>query len=411
MKKVFILLVAAACVAVSCKQEIKGEVLSPEENKATLDETCTKAVQMLEVDHWQSTADLITASAEVFGNVEGEDESYTTWAESVNKSFTVSDKEPYEYLYDLSKINGTISIKDNKVYAEEGTGLGIAYALADGTAVDGKLTVKNSKTTALVDTDYSYYYDESGNLVDKKLWSKTYLVIPESIEGTLNAGGKKTAGLKLTTDIKLAGEEPMPTDTYAATLEVSADKYTFAVTRAKYSDTEILLNASIKYDKQTIVAANFEAKGKLAFDADNDIDALSSTGNVKATFSLLDNVELKGDLNYTEFVKAARKGAENEAEAKALAAAVEKCVNLTLYIQKTAQAKLGFEAYKPYESEDMVVWSIQPVVRFEDGSEYMLPDEFFSPDNFPKTVEAVNNALAEMQAFLAGPQQEAEPLK
>ena len=407
MKKVFLLLAAAACLAVSCKEE-KGPVLTPDQNKETLDETCTKAVELLEVENWQSTADLITASVEVFQSVEGTDEGWEEFAEkNLSIETTIRDEEPYEYLIDLSKANGKITIKDNIVHGEAGTGLSVAYTLADGTAVDGKLTVKNSKTTALVDTDYNNNWDAEGNFY-QTVWSKTYLVVPAEINAVINAGGKKVASAKITTDVKMASDEPKPTDTFSATCEVSADKYTFAVTRAKYSPTEVALNASIKYDKQTVVAATLEAKGKVATDEDGDIDIEKTTGKVKASFKVLDNVEVKGDLNWTEFVKISDMPCTNEVEAKAMAAAAELNSNLTLYIQRTAQAKLGFEAM--YD-EEYKYWSILPIIRFEDGSEYMMPEEFFSPNSFPKTVEAVNKALAQMESFLSGPQSESEPLK
>ena len=407
MKKVFLLLAAAACLAVSCKEE-KGPVLTPDQNKETLDETCTKAVELLEVENWQSTADLITASVEVFQSVEGTDEGWEEFAETnLSIETTIRDEEPYEYLIDLSKANGKITIKDNIVHGEAGTGLSVAYTLADGTAVDGKLTVKNSKTTALVDTDYNNNWDAEGNFY-QTVWSKTYLVVPAEINAVINAGGKKVASAKITTDVKMASDEPKPTDTFSATCEVSADKYTFAVTRAKYSPTEVALNASIKYDKQTVVAATLEAKGKVATDEDGDIDIEKTTGKVKASFKVLDNVEVKGDLNWTEFVKISDMPCTNEVEAKAMAAAAELNSNLTLYIQRTAQAKLGFEAM--YD-EEYKYWSILPIIRFEDGSEYMMPEEFFSPNSFPKTVEAVNKALAQMESFLSGPQSESEPLK
>ena len=400
MKKYFILFVAAACLAVSCKDKDKGPVLSPDENKATLDETCTKAVQMLEVDHWQETADLITASAEALDGVQPTVGVYE-WIYGAMANWYEEVKGVYITTYDLTVLQGNIAITDS-IRVTEGTGLNIAYALKDGTSVEAKATIKNSNTKALVDEDYDTDADT--------LVAKTYVIVPASIDATVTAGGKQAASVKITTDVKLASEKPAPTDTYAATMAVSAGDYTFAVTRAKYSDTEIALNASIKYGKTTVVAAKFEAKGKLAFDEDQDLDYKTTTGKVNATFSILDNVELKGDLNYTEFVKLVDTDVKTEAEAKALAAGAEKCVNLTLYIQKTAQAKLGFEPYIAYQSEDgaTVEWSAQPVVRFTDGSQYALPEEFFAPDGFPKTIEAVNTALAQMDGFLNGPAEEEE---
>ena len=327
------------------------------------------------------------------------------WVDSINE-FMVPNDNYDEYCYDLTKVNGSFSIVDDSLHVEAGNGLAIAYTLADGTAVNGNLTVKNSKTT-IVDTDWEI--DGEGN---KTIVEKSSYIIPASIEGVLNAGGKKTAGLKITTDVNLAGDMPTLTDTYSATCEVSADKYVFAVTRAKYSQTEVGLAASIKYDNQTVVAATFEAKGKIATSEDGEeINPLASTGNVNATFSIMDNVQLKGTLNWTELAKFAESRIETEDAAKEIAAKAEKYINLTLYIQNTAQAKLGFEPIKEGEG-DAAEWDVLPVVRFEDGSAYVMPEEFFSPNSFPKTVEAVSNAMAEMQAFLEGPAKEDDkPLK
>lgn len=404
MKKVFLLLAAAACVAVSCKSEIKGEVLSPEENKTTLDETMTKAVQLLEVDNWQSTADLITASAVALEDVQP-DESANNWLIDLEKLW-YSEVDGVDIVtVDLEKLQGTLTVKDNIIYATEGKGLNVAYTLEDGTEVAGTMTVKNSSTKILIDEDYEYSEVPGGTEYQEVLTSKEYVIVPASIDAVLNAGGKKAASVALTTDFKLAGEVPTANDSFSATLAVSADKYTFAVTRAKYSPTEVAVSASIKYDKTTVVAATFEAKGKIATEEDGDLDIANTTGNVKASFSILDNVEVKGTLNWTELSKLTGLAINSEENAKTLATALEKNTNLTLYVQKTAQAKLGWEI----ANEDG--WDVIPVIRFEDGSQYMLPEEFFSPENFPKTVEAVNNALAEMEEFLAGPQPEAEPLR
>ena len=404
MKKVFLILAAVACIAVSCNRDEKGKVLSPDQSKETLDETMTKAVQMLEVDHWQSTADFITASVEVFDSIKSPNASFYEWSGNTMASWSVENDEYDEICYDLTKVNGTLKVVGDSLVVEEGTGLNLAYDLPDGTPVAGALTVKNSATKALMDVDY--YWDSDKHDYTDSVLAKRYLIVPASIEGNLTAGTGKVAGMKLTTDVKLAGEEPRPTDSYAATLQISAEKYVFSITRAKYSPTEVLLDASIKYDNHTVVAASFEAKGNLVFDEEDDIDVYKTTGKVKASFSILDNVQVKGDVNFTEFVKVTEMADSTEALAKAKALAAEKYTNLTLYIDKTAQAKLGWE---PSNAEGY--WEVIPVVRFTDGSEYMLPEEFFSPNGFPKTVEAVNKALAQMDSFLNGGEEEAEPIK
>lgn len=411
MKKVFLLLVAAACVAVSCKNEIKGEVLTPEENKATLDETMTKAVQMLEVDHWQGTADLITGTVASLEDITP-DESAMNWVSDLTGSWYTEVDGVEIMTVDLEKIQGNLTVKDNTIYATEGKGLNVAYSLEDGTAVAANLTVKNSSTKLLMDEDYDYQQIPGGEDYQRVLISKEYLIVPASIDAVVTADGKQAASVKLTTDFKVANETPTPNDSFSATLAVSADKYTFSLTRAKYSPTEVAVDASIKYDKTTVVAASFEAKGKIGLDEDNDLDPLATTGKVKASFKILDNVELKGDFDYTAYIELSKKDhLDTEAGVKADCEALEKLANLTLYIQKTAQAKLGFEAIEKKPEGGESYWSVTPVIRFEDGSQYMLPEDFFNEQNFPKTVEAVNAALAQMQEFLAGPEPETEPLR
>lgn len=410
MKKVFLLLVAAACLAVSCKNEIKGEVLTPEENKATLDETMTKAVQMLEVDHWQGTADLITGTVASLEDITP-DESAMNWVSDLTGSWYTEVDGVEIMTVDLEKIQGTLTVKDNTIYATEGKGLNVAYSLEDGTAVAANLTVKNSSTKLLLDENYDYQQVPGGEDYQRVLIGKEYLIVPASVDAVVTADGKQAASVKLTTDFKVANETPTPNDSFSATLAVSADKYTFSLTRAKYSPTEVAVDASIKYDKTTVVAASFEAKGKIGLDEDQDLDPLATTGKVKASFKILDNVELKGDLNWDEYKTLIGNNDDTEAAAKELAAKAEKCVNLVLYVQKTAQAKLGFEAIEKKPEGGLRSWSVTPVIRFEDGSQYMLPEEFFNPDNFPKTVEAVNAALAQMEEFLSGPEPETEPLR
>ena len=403
MKKVFMLLAAVACLAVSCKKEVKGPVLTPEQNKTTLDETMTKAVEMLSVENWQETADLITASAVALDD-KAADQSVESWIEGIEKGWMSKQGDVEIMTVNLEDLQGTLTVGDS-VSVAAGKGLSLNYNLEDGSKVEAKMSVKNSKTTVLLGEDYTYY-DAAGQYVeDGILRGKEYLIVPALLEANVNAAGKKAANVKITTDLSIAGEQPTVNDKLSATATVSAGSYTFAVTRAKYSNTEVAVDASIKYGKNTVVSAKLEAKGKIVGEGE-DIDPFSSTGKVNASFSVLDNVVLKGSFDWTAYMElSAKEHSDTEEGVKADCAALEKIANLTLYIQNTAQAKLGFEAIEHTDVE-VSYWSIVPVVRFEDGSQYALPEEFFNPEGFPKTVEAVNKALAEMEEFLSGPESE-----
>ena len=408
MKKVFVLVAVATLFAVSCKDDKKGEVLAPDQEKETLDETCTKAVEMVKVENWQATADIITQTGEAVQEIEFSSDVYT-WLANLSQSFLTEDGEVSVTTYDASKAKGAFTVVDNTLNVAESNDLTLAYTLADGTACDATVNVSANGTKVLVDTDYAY--DEQGNQTET-IDSKTYVIVPKSAEAKLNAAGKSAFGVKITTDLTLAGEVLQPSDKISATAEITAGDYTLAVTRALYSPTEVGVAASFKYGKTTVLAADFSAKGKIVFDEETqDPDLMKTSGKVNASIKLLDNVELKGDLDWDKVKAQMEKlnAANSEADAKAVAAELEKVVNLTLYIQKTAQAKLGFEAYKPVESAEFVVWSVMPVIRFEDGSQYQLPEEFFSEDGFPKTIEAVSNLLAEIEATFA-PTSESQPL-
>lgn len=395
------LLAAVACLAVSCKKEVKGPVLTPEQNKTTLDETMTKAVEMLSVENWQETADLITASAVALENVEP-DQSVKSWIEGIEDSWMKEEGGVTVTTVNLEDLKGALTAGDSLSVASAND-LSLSYNLEDGSAVVAKMNVKNSKTTLLTDEYYTYYDAEGKYVEDGILREQTYLIVPALLEANVNAAGKKAANVKITTDLSIAGDQPTINDKLSATATVSAGSYTFAVTRAKYSNTEVAVDASIKYGKNTVVSAKLEAKGKIVGEGE-DIDPFSSTGKVNASFSVLDNVVLKGSLDWTAYMELSNQEFESTEEgAKAVCAALEKIVNLTLYIQNTAQAKLGFEAIE-YTDVEEPYWAWIPVVRFEDGSQYALPEEFFNPEGFPKTVEAVNKALAEMEEFLSGPE-------
>lgn len=409
MKKVFVLVAVATLFAVSCKDDKKGEVLAPDQEKETLDETCTKAVEMVKVENWQATADIITQTSEAVQEIELSSDVYT-WLANLSQSFVIEEGEVTVTTYDASKAKGAFTVVDNTLNVAESNDLTLAYTLADGTACDATVNVSANGTKVLVDTDYAY--DEQGNQTET-IDSKTYVIVPKSAEAKLNAAGKSAFGVKITTDLTLAGEVPQPSDKISATAEITAGDYTLAVTRALYSPTEVGVAASFKYGKTTVLAADFSAKGKLVIDEETqDPDLMKTSGKVNASIKLLDNVELKGDFDWDKVKAQVEKlhTAASEADAKAVATELEKVVNLTLYIQKTAQAKLGFEAYKPVESAEFVVWNVMPVIRFEDGSAYQLPEEFFSEDGFPKTIEAVSNLLAEIEATFS-PTSESQPLE
>lgn len=403
MKKIYFAIAALAVMAAACQpEEKKGEVLSPDESKVTLDETLTKAVEMVDVENWQSTAALITDAEAVSQNLET-DETVYTWLSTVMQSFNSEQDGISIITYDASKAKGAFTIADNKLSVAESDALTLSATLPSGTVCDADVKIADKGTKVLVETDYAT--DEAGNETEE-VTGKVYVIVPTSVDATVNAAGQKALGVNLTTKLNLAGEAPTPTDTYEATAKVTSGSYTLAVTRAKYSPTEIVVNSEFKYGKTTVFAASLSAKGNVVF-TDGEPDLAKTSGKVNTSIKILNDVELKGDADWTKLSQYVGTPIDTEENAKAIVAVLEECVNLTLYIQKTAQAKLGFEVVVEPGSTD---WNILPVIRFEDGSAYQLPEEFFSEDGFPKTIEAINNLVAGIDALFA-PTSESQPLE
>ena len=398
MKKYLFILMAAGCLAVACEK--KGEVLSPDEQKATIEATAVAAVEAVDLDNWKGTADIIVASSMVLNDSEA-DADLKKWAEGVEKSWEVtnSGKSYPVTMVDLTKIKGEFTIKDKVLSRKDASSLSLSFNLDDeaNTACKATATVKNSSTKLMMDQDVDREYDGSGNITKETITSEEWIIVPSLVDVKLTAAGKTQVRAKFTTDLDIAGAEPRPTDKRAATAELTFGEYKLNVTRAKYSDTNVQLKTEFKKGSTSILAASFTAKGKLAFQEDDDIDVMKSDGKVNVDATLMGSVELKGSLDWTAYknVEEVSKDAKTAEEAiKAVAAALEKAVNVTVYVDGTAQAKLGFEPVGEGEN-----WNMYTVIRFTDGSAYELADEFFSPNNYGRVIEAVNNLLAKIENY------------
>ena len=185
MKKVFVLVAVAALFAVSCKDDKKGEVLAPDQEKETLDETVTKAIEMVSVENWQETAELITGTAEVASDITP-DASFYEWLGNTVESFYIENNDYDLMIIDPSKVKGALTLVNDTLYVAESNALTLDYALEDGTACKADIDVKASSTKLLVDDDEDVN-DEGETIIT----GKTYLVVPESVNAQLTADGKK----------------------------------------------------------------------------------------------------------------------------------------------------------------------------------------------------------------------------
>ena len=401
MKKYLFILMAAGCLAVACEK--KGEVLSPDDQKAAIEEAAVQAVQAVDLDNWKGTVDLITSSMAVMGATEPDD-SMREWEESMEGAWRVenSGKDYPVDVIDLTKVKGEFSVVEGKLLRTNTTsGLSLIWHLDDenNTACKATATVKNSSQKVLIDEDADYEYDNSGNVTKETITYQEWLIVPSLVDVKLTSGKKTEARVKLTTDLNIAGDEPRPTDKMSATADITFSGYNLCISRAKYSTSNIELKADFKKGSTSIFSTTFSAKGKLAFEDDDDIDEMASDGKVNVSATLMGTVGLKGTLDWTACKKVfeADQKVEHTTEESltAYATGLEKAVNVAVYVDDTAQARLGFEPVW----EDADHWHLYTVIRFEDGSAYEMAEEFFSPNNYGRVIEASNALLAKITDY------------
>ena len=381
MKKYLFILMAAGCLAVACEK--KGEVLSPDDQKSVIEETAVQAVEAVDLDNWKGTADMIVTSAGVVAS-STPDDGMQDWIESLNDIFVLSNTgKDYEVMeVDLTKITGEFSVLDDGKIVRTNTrsGLSLGYYLPDDTFCKATATIKNSSTKILIDENYDREYDGSGNVTKETLMGQQWLIVPSFVDVKLTAAGKTEVRAKFTTDFEIAGNEPRPTDKLSATADISFGGYNLYISRAKYSDTNVELKANFKKGKTSILSATFSAKGKLAFEEDDDLDIMSTDGKVNVTASLMETVDLKGTLDWTAY-----KRAQNSMDPT------------TAPTEEGFKARLGFEPVVENNNFDLYT-----VIRFEDGSAYQMAEEFFNPADYGRVLEAVSSLLAKVTEYIDG---------
>ncbi|MBR0299508.1 MAG: hypothetical protein IJQ93_04220 [Bacteroidales bacterium] len=401
MKKLAIIFgVAALCFAVSCNKNEKGEVLSPDEQKEEVGDVIVEAASMIKLANWQGTADLLAQSAMTVASSDPDNESVLGYLEGVSSKWAEDNK------IDLTALSGKFTISDEVIAREDASGLNAECVLEDGTKMAAKVTVKNSKTVLAIPNPFKGSVEPDA-LKAVAAPATTSLVVPSSIVANVTANGKEAFGIAVK-DVVLnfKGEEPTPDGTYSLTAAVNAADYELALTKAKYSPTEVGLALNFKKGSTSIIKANLSGTGKLSFKTEKDeetgeeyvegFDAIGTKGKVKAEISLLGKVSLKGFLNYTQVVETYTYYAENppktEEQAQVAYDELMKWVDLGLYIDGTRQ---GYLALIPDTEEGTPV----PIIKFDDGSEYQFPEEYGQGIIAP-IMSQLGSILSEIETYI-----------
>lgn len=394
MKKISLILsIAAVVLAGSCKKNEKGEALAPDDQKAYIESVLLDVIDQVEIRHWRSTAEAAVASFDVFSNCDPDNETVLGYAQEVYGNWQQNG------LVNLNDFKGKFTIDEDGVLTrEDAKDLTISYKIADqeGKPVDcnGSVTVKNSNTRVLISEQ-----EEEGNPVateESTPVTKVELLLPSSVKANITAGSEKfSVNLK---DVKVSGfeqGEPGPAANISATASLGMGDYELAVTNLKASMTEAALGISFKNGSTSVISAKLSGKGELS-------DLNNTTGKVNADISLLGKVNLKGTVDWAGLNTMEEKmesGAEKEEEAKAIAEELSGYVNLGTYFNNAHQGDIAFAVMPPLEGSTK--FSVVPVIKFTDGSESQMIDEFFNEKDFALVITAVARLIERLIEFSA----------
>lgn len=378
MKRILFIISAAVCLTVACKKE-ESSALSPDKQKSYIQDTAVEAVQLMDMDNWKSQANIIKGSVTIFDGVKP-DQSVENWLSSIEP------KDGDEV--HLSAIKGAFTISEGSLSYAPSDALTLEYSINGVLPCMAQVDITDSDTKIAVSLD-----DSDSDVEPKK---KTCLVyVPSEVDFKVTAAGEEGFRMKLGADFKLAGTEPTPYDTYGITASVVSGEYSINVSRAYYSPTEIAWAASFAKGSTVIFEGSVKANGNLVWETVNESYEPSlekSSGEAEIEFSLLGKVGIRGYASLDK-IKNVLSGGEpaTEAEARKLVKALEKCISLSLICDGKKQASLGLELGQEGE--------IMPVIRFEDGSAYQLPEEYFNENSFGSVISAVSALLEKIDSL------------
>lgn len=379
MKRFLFIIAAAACMTVACKKE-ENKALSPDKQKSYIQDVCVEAIELIDIDNWKPQANVIKGSVATFDNVKP-DKSVDNWLASIEP------KDGDEVR--LSSITGAFSVSNGNLTYTASDALTLDYSINEVLPCTAKVVIEDSETKLALALDDS---DASGSEPKEK---HILLYIPSSITFNVISGEEEGFRLKLGTDIKLAGNEPTPYDSYGITAKVVSGDYSINLTRAYYSPTEIAWASDFSKGNTVIFRGSIKAEGELVWDEENgdyEPSFKKSSGEAEIEFSLLDKVGISGRVSLDKIKSTIAEYGEpaSENEAKKYVKDLEKCFNLSLTCDGDKQAKLGLELD---EKEGII-----PVIRFEDGSKYQLPEEYFNEDSFGSVISALESLIGKINS-------------
>lgn len=395
MKKTALIAMAAVLCFAACQKD-EGKALSPDKQKSYIQDVAIEAVEMLDIDNWRPQANIFVGSFGANGTLANAepDAELEKWAKGLENLQELR----------LSAILGEFTVANGIVSRKDSDKLTLDYSINEVLPCHAEIVIEDSETSVTIPAIEIDIESKEVVPAGIKPLSSTPEAepatipfwIPKSIDARLSAAGEEGLAFHLDADVNLAGSEPTPNDTYSLKSTFTSGDYAISFGRAYYSPTEIEFSSSFKKGGTTILESSIIANGELKWledDGDYELDQAKSEGKVKVSASILGKVSVNGSADFSKYKKLiAGASITSEDEARQFAKNLEKCFDLYFSCKGSKQARLGF-AYLGEEG-------IQAVIRFEDGSSYQLPEEYFNEESFTDLMETSVKIFNKIEAGL-----------
>ena len=444
MKKIFtsimlLLAIAAGTTLVSCNKKNAEKKYSQAEQANKLDATGEAFLQELDLDNWKATADLAIPGIMFLENADMRGTEAPEIVTRENKVDVENLKWDCTYTIDMTDAKGHYTLdaegKGAKV-AGDFKDLQIAFT-AEGHNYVADITFTNSDKTFILSEDESkvdYYYDADENYVyceGMVRHEKDILKVPATMKAEFTVDGKKqfvAEGALTFNGYESLEEAPVVKNiTVDVNLAVTAGDYTLNLSKLSLKGGTFDETFTFKHNKKQLLSVTSKATGldyieRVGVKSDDyDGDGVGSGAeegdipfacdNATVAVDVLGQVQVKGNLKFNDFYSKYLTLADSEPktveEANALLKQLEPYYNLNVYYDKgnTVQAYVRAKALQGEENR----MTIAPIIYFQDGTSQAVT-EFFTKDNFAKTVAAVESFVGKIQDYFEALQPETEPI-
>ena len=89
----------------------------------------------------------------------------------------------------------------------------------------------------------------------------------------------------------------------------------------------------------------------------------------------------------------------NEEAVKSIAAAVDAAIHMDAFFDGGTVRSAYFGVEPMLSEEGSTTWTLVPVIRFEDGSSYALPEVFFNETDFADLFAALDTYETRLEAY------------